>query len=176
MNELQQLIANCAANDRLSQEKLYQKFYPALIVLCKRFFADNHQALEVVNDGMLKVFRRIGEYDASRGDLFNWIYTVVRNTALDKLKLNRIPSAISLEEAELPGPKENPFNRLEWKDVLVLLDNLPPATRAICVLYYLEGFSIAEISGQLSVSTGTIKWHLNETRNRLKPVFKKHFQ
>jgi RNA polymerase sigma-70 factor (ECF subfamily) len=154
LNELQQLINDCAANDRLSQEKLYRKFFPALIVMCKRFFADNHQAMEVVNDGMLKVFKRISEYDSSKGDFFNWAYTIVRNTALDKLKLTRIPAALPVDA----------------------IDNLPPATRAIGSFFYLEGLSIAEISQHLAISPGTVKWHLNETRNRLKPVFKKHFQ
>jgi len=176
LNELQQLIENCAANDRLSQEKLYRKFYPALIVMCKRFFADNHQAMEVVNDGMLKVFLKIGEYDPAKGEFFNWIYTIVRHTALDKLKLTRIPAALSVDDAENQVTRENPFSKLEWKDVYVLLDNLPPATRAIGSFFYLEGMSIAEISQHLAISTGTVKWHLNETRNRLKPAFKKHFQ
>lgn len=133
-------------------------------------------AMEVVNDGMLKVFKRITEYDPAKGDFFNWAYTIVRNTALDKLKLARIPAAIPVEDIENQGFRENPFGQLEWKDVYLLLDSLPPATRAIGSFFYLEGLSIAEISQHLAISTGTVKWHLNETRNRLKPVFKKHFQ
>src|SRR6185436_6138592 len=92
LNEEQQLIQECAANNRLAQEKLYYRFYPALMLLCKRFIADDHQALEVLNDGMMKVYRNISSFDSGKGELFNWIYTVIRNTALDKLKLVMQPA------------------------------------------------------------------------------------
>lgn len=175
MDELQQLIQECAANNRLSQEKLYRKFYPALILLCKRFFEDNHEALEVLNDGMMKVFKNIADYQPERGDFFSWIYTVVRNTALDRLKLVRIPPAQELNGIAESSLRENPLQLLEWKDVYLLLDTLPPATRAICSLFYFEGFSVNDISIRLFISTGTVKWHLSETRKKLKPVLKKHF-
>lgn len=174
MTEEQQLIQECAANNRLAQEKLYYRFYPALMLLCKRFFADDHQALEVLNDGMMKVYRNISSFDNNKGELFNWIYTVIRNTALDKLKLVMQPAP-----KELNGIAEKYEDRtipnLEWKDIYKLLDNLPPATRAVCSLFYIEGFSIKDISEALAISQGTVKWHLSETRKKLKPVFEKYF-
>ena len=143
--------------------------------MCKRFFEDNHEALEVLNDGMMKVFKNISTYQIEKGDFFNWVYTVVRNTALDRLKLVRIPPAQELNGITESSLKENPLQLLEWKDLYLLLDSLPPATRAICSLFYFEGFSINDISVRLVVSTGTVKWHLSETRKKLKPVLKKHF-
>jgi RNA polymerase sigma factor (sigma-70 family) len=175
LDELHQLIQECVANNRLSQEKLYRKFYPALLLLCKRFFEDNHEALEVVNDGMMKVYRNLGSYQSDKGDFFNWVYTIVRNTALDRLKLSKIPAARQISSAAESTYTENPLKKLEWKDLYVLLDTLPQATRAICSLFYLEGFSINDISNQLEISTGTVKWHLSETRKKLKPVLKKHY-
>lgn len=175
MQDELQLIKDCAANNRLSQEKLYRKFYPSLMLLCKRFFADEHEALEAVNDGMIKVFKKIGEYDVAKGSFFNWVYTVVRNTALDKLKLIRFPAMDELNDVAADIGQRNPLQSLEWKDIYQLLDTLSPATRAVCSLFYLEGFSIREISKQLQVSEGTVKWHLSETRKRLKPVFEKYY-
>jgi RNA polymerase sigma factor (sigma-70 family) len=175
LEDLQQLIQECAANNRLSQEKLYRKFYPPLMLLCKRFFRDDHEALEVLNDGMLKLYKNIHTYDVGKGSFFNWAYTIVRNTALDKLKLVKIPAAIELNGISKTHSEQNALQSLEWKDIHKLLDELPPATRGICVLYYLEGFSIMDICGKLGLSAGTIKWHLSETRKKLNPVLKRHF-
>ena len=155
--------------------KLYRKFYPALMLLCKRFFKDDHEALEVLNDGMMKVYKNIRAYDHSKGEFFNWVYTVVRNTALDKLKRSKIPMAVSIDNSKEPGNEPDPLQSLEWKDVYKLLDCLPPATRAICSLFYLEGFSVKDVSESLEISLGTVKWHLSETRKKLKPVLAKHF-
>ncbi len=174
LNDLQILIQQCAANNRRSQEKLYLEFYPALFLLCKKFFADDHEALGALNDGMLKVFKNISAYNSGKGDFFNWLYTVVRNTALDKLKLYQHPPPIELNDA-LYNKNDNPLKGFEWKDIYTMLDILPPATRAVCSLFYLEGFSIKEITEKLNISSGTVKWHLNETRHKLKPVFKKYY-
>ena len=68
----------------------------------------------------------------------------------------------------------NPFKQLEWKDIYYYLDQLPANTRYVCSLYYLEGFSIKEITGLLEMKEGTVKWHLNECRTRLKVIFEQH--
>lgn len=173
LEDLQLLIKQCAANNRRSQEKLYLKFYPALFALCKKFFRDDHEALEALNDGMMKIYKNITAYNSSKGSFFNWAYTVVRNTALDKIKLHKLPEAKEL--SELLQADSNPLKGLEWKDIYTLLDCLAPATRPVCSLFYLEGFSIKEISEKMGISQGTVKWHLNETRLKLKLAFKTYY-
>lgn len=175
MQDQEQIIKDCLANNRQGQEKLYRTVYPALMLLCKRFFADEHTALEVLNDGMLKVYRQIGKYDSTKGDLFNWIYTIVRNTALDKLKLSALPLTSEINDDDPGLFSVTPLNSLEEKEFYVFLDVLSPATRAVCSLYYFEGFNIREIAEILNCSVGTIKWHLSETRNKLRPVLKKYY-
>ena len=60
------------------------------------------------------------------------------------------------------------FNKAgEGEDLFLYLDMLPPATRAVSSLYYKEDLSIKEISHQLNISDGTVKWHLSECRNKL---------
>ncbi|HEX6431487.1 MAG TPA: sigma-70 family RNA polymerase sigma factor [Niastella sp.] len=175
MEEIQKIIQNCIQHDRLSQEKLYRHFYPSMFCLCKKFFQDDHAALEVVNDGMMKVFRALPGYKADQGAIFNWIYTIVRNTALDKLKL--ITKATEEMEEEYDGADETGsiVQQLEWKDIYYFLDRLPPATRPVFSLFYLEHYMISDIASRLQISTGTVKWHLSESRRILQPVLKKYF-
>jgi len=177
LDDLQQLINDCAANNRLSQEKLYRRFYPALFVLCNRFFADNHQALEALNDGMLKVYKQLQQYDTEKGSFFNWMYTIIRNTALDKLKARHffIVQVVDEHTLNIVQQESTPLQLLEHKDVHVLLQMLPPATRVICTLFYLDGFSIKDICHQLQISSGTVKWHLSEIRKKLKPFLKAYY-
>jgi RNA polymerase sigma factor (sigma-70 family) len=173
LEETQELIIKCLDNDRVAQEKLYRKFYPALFLLCRKFFKDENDALEALNDGMLRVFKNIGQYNNTKGEFFNWVYTVVRNAALDKLKNNNTYMVAEMPDYIIDN-SDNPLAALEWKDVYTLLYVLPPGTRAVCVLYYIEGFSMSEICDQLKLSTGTVKWHLSETRSKLKPVLLKY--
>ena len=176
---MRQLIGGCARNDRVSQEKLYRQFYAPLFALCRRFFVNDHEAMESVNDGMMKVFEKIGSYHEDKGRFFNWVYTIVRNTAVDKFR-----SAVSIPVMD-PGrsaevladadPDHDPGLGLERRQLSLLFDRLSPAPRGICNLFYVEGYTIREIAGQLGVSIGTVKWHLSESRKKLRPIFEKYF-
>jgi RNA polymerase sigma factor (sigma-70 family) len=177
LEDLQQLIRDCARNDRKSQEKLYKQFYVPLYCLCRRIFQNEHEAIESVNDGMLKVFTNIGSYQGDKGKFFNWVYTIVRNTALDKLRATvpfqeQIDLLTNLPETDAGY---NPLRAREWKDMYALLDQLNPATRVVCSLFYMEGYTIKEIAGQLDISTGTVKWHLSESRKKMKTIMERYF-
>jgi len=177
LEDLQELIRNCVRNDRKSQEKLYKQFYAPLYCLCRRIFQNDHEAIESVNDGMMKVFANIGSFREDKGRFFNWVYTIVRNTALDKLRA-AVPFTEQTENlSDLPetSPGYNPLRALEWRDIYALLDQLSPATRVVCSLFYMEGYAIKEISDQLNISSGTVKWHLSESRKKMKVVMERYF-
>ncbi|NLR64332.1 sigma-70 family RNA polymerase sigma factor [Chitinophaga varians] len=174
MEDLQQLVRECLTNNRRSQEKLYRKFYPALFLLCRKFFNQQEEAVEVLNDGMLRVFTQLDKYDADKGEFFNWVYTVVRNTALDKIKSRKWPSHNEIED-EMVATQNNILSKLAWEDIYKLLDVLPPSTRAVCSLFYLEGVPVKDIAEMLQQSPGTVKWHLSETRTKLKPILEQHY-
>ncbi|MEO8414944.1 MAG: sigma-70 family RNA polymerase sigma factor [Ginsengibacter sp.] len=168
-------IEGCKRQDRLSQEKLYRQFYPALFALCKTFFEDNHEIVTALNNGMLKVFKNIDQYNAGKGTFFNWVYTVVRNAALTEIR-NKKTGGLPVYTGSLPGTDSfNPFEEKEWDVIYELLHKLPVTTRGVCTLYYNEGFSIKEIAASLEMKEGTVKWHLNEGRTRLKNMFAPNF-
>lgn len=141
--------------------------------MCKNFFDDKHDILTAVNNGMLKVFANIDQYDSTKGEFFNWMYTTVRNAALTLLRDRKTQAFDYVEIEDNMGfvSCESPFEQLPGNDMHVYLMQLPVATRRICSLYYLDGFSVKEIAEMLAISDGTVKWHLSESRNRLKVIF-----
>ena len=170
MDDINHIIEGCKKQDRLSQEKLYRQFYPALFALCKTFFEDNHDILTALNNGMLRVFRNIEQYDQGKGIFFNWVYTIIRNAALTQVRDKKTGTPLVFTENLNDTTSYNPFSEKEWDDIYLLLGQLPTTTRAICSLYYMEGFSIKEISASIDMKVGTVKWHLNESRNRLRTI------
>ena len=54
-----------------------------------------------------------------------------------------------------------------------LLEHLPPQQRTVAVLFYLDDMSIAEIGQSLGLKEGTVKFHLNRARNRLREVLER---
>jgi len=177
LEDLHEIIEGCKRNDRSCQEKLYRQFYPGLYALCRKFFNDRHDLLTALNDGMLNVFKNIGQFDPSKGEIFNWAYTIVRNAAITQLNNRKTLQFTTELTVKIEKTLyDNPFKELEWNDIYFYLDKLPPATRAVCTLHYLEGYAIKEISECLHLSDGTVKWHLSESRNRLRTLFSKNTQ
>jgi RNA polymerase sigma-70 factor (ECF subfamily) len=83
-----------------------------------------------------------------------------------------------MRSADIPSDGDidaEPGAGLERRQLSLLFDRLSPAPRGICNLFYVEGYTIREIAGQLGVSTGTVKWHLSESRKKLKPILEKYF-
>lgn len=146
-----------------------------LFALCKNFFEDKHDILTAINNGMIKVFKHIDQYDASKGEFFNWTYTTVRNAALTLLRDHKTKhfGYEEINESMFFESKDNPFQELEYQDIEIYLNQLPLATRRVCSLYYLDGFSVKEIADAINISQGTVKWHLSESRSKLKVVFRK---
>lgn len=167
MTDLEDIIAGCISNNRVSQEKLYRQFYPGLHALCRQFFSDEQDIISALNNGMLNVFKNIESYDVTKGEFFNWCYSIVRNAAITYLRTAKSLNTIQLDAALHYDYCENPLIELNSEDLFLYLDKLPPATRAVSSLYYREDFSVKEISQQLGISDGTVKWHLSECRNKL---------
>ena len=171
MEDLDEIIEGCKRKESLYQEKLYRYFYPALYTLCKTFFSNDHDVITALNNGMLRVFANIDKYDAAKGNFYSWLHAVVRNTALTYLRDLKQFRTIELTE-ELENISEKSLTNLKWEELFKVLSCLPTDTRAVVVLFYVEAFSIKEISGMLQMKEGTVKWHLSEGRKKLKLTLK----
>ena len=166
------MIRGCLKNDRRAQEELYKRFYPAMISLCLRYLRDRNDAVEVLNDAFLKVFRQLSRYDPSRAVLYTWIRTIVINTALDTLRKQKIirnREMLSNEEEE-PGIDNDALSKLSGDELLSLIRRLPTTTSLVFNLYVVDGYAHREIAALLSISEGTSRWHLNDARRQLKTI------
>ncbi len=166
------IIQGCRENKRVSQEKLYMQFFPVLSALCRRFFDDEQEVVTAINNGMLRVFKNISMYEPAKSQLITWVYAIVRNEALTLVRNNKnVVVTVELTD-EFPAETSiNPFAQSEENEVVFHLGKLSSATRAVCSLFYLEGYAIKEIALSLDMKEGTVKWHLSEGRKKLQSIF-----
>ena len=173
-----EIVAGCVRNERMSQEILYRKHFPAMIQMCLRYTnGDKERALEILNDGFLRVFKKIDTF-SFKGSLEGWIRRLVFHAISDYFKqnnsyLDNIVLSDIQPEANYVHNTEGVLSRLYYDDLIKVIDLLPPATGEVFRLYAIEGYSHAEISEQLHISVGTSKWHLSAARERLKMLLDK---
>ncbi|MEO6832023.1 MAG: sigma factor, partial [Chitinophagaceae bacterium] len=75
-SELQELIRGCERNERASLEKLYRLFYGRMMGMVCRYIDHQEQAEEILNNGFLRAFKRISQYDF-KGSFEGWLRRVM---------------------------------------------------------------------------------------------------
>ncbi|HEY0677016.1 MAG TPA: sigma-70 family RNA polymerase sigma factor [Chitinophagaceae bacterium] len=171
-----ELVKGCIDNDRRAQEQLYKQFYGPMASICTRYTRNQHDAIEVLHNGFLKVFKNIERFDASKASLYTWIRTIVIHTAIDFIRQKArwyVPHG-EIENAEVPGVEAEAIHRMSAQELLKLVQELPPATQTVFNLYVVEGYTHKEIGNLLDISDGTSKWHLSEARRQLQKLVLKH--
>lgn len=165
----QDLIQGCIANDRRCQEALYRKYFQTMMSMVRRYTQDEDKAIEILNNGFLKVFKKIDTF-RSEGSFEGWIRRIVYHSISDFFKKESgYLKFIVLEEAEQDEP-QNALHGLYYDDLLQIIGALPERSRQVFNLYAVEGYSHKEIADQLEISEGTSKWHLSNARDQLKKL------
>jgi RNA polymerase sigma factor (sigma-70 family) len=165
---IDELIAGCIVGKRNAQVQLYERYYRSMATICVRYTKNSEDAVEVLNDGFVKVFKSIPRFDRVKASLYTWMRTIMINTAIDFVKRQQ-PAFIDLDAGEEEPAIENAtVQKMDADELLALIRRLPPATQTVFTLNTVDGYSHQEIAAMLGISEGTSKWHLSDARKKLK--------
>jgi RNA polymerase sigma factor (sigma-70 family) len=172
VSELEQLISGCLRKERSAQEKLYKLFYPRMMALVRRYIDDDMQAEEVMNNGYLRAFQKLAQYNF-QGSFEGWLRKIVFHAVSDYVKQNiRYSEKVVLIEKDELVHRDH-ADKMYYDELIKLVQALPNATRTVFNMYVMEGMTHKEIGILLGISEGTSKWHLSEGRKILKEKIEK---
>ena len=170
----QELVEGCAHNERRAQEALYRRFFPEMLRMTLRYTRDEDTAIEIVNNGFLRVFKKIHTF-AFKGSLEGWVRRLVYHSMADYFRDNaRYLHFLVLEEHDSSVPERGHETFYE-EDILRAVRALPPVSQEVSRLYAIEGYSHAEIAANLDISEGTSKWHLSTARQKLREMLAEQY-
>lgn len=169
MQDISDIIDGCRQWDRSSQEALYRQFFGYAMAICLRYSNNKNEAVEILNDGFLKIFNHIESYDTSR-PFKSWLSKIMANTAIDHLRSKKkISFSEDINQAyDLGIMDDSAMAKLSYDEILQLVQNLPPAYKTVFNLYVMEGFQHQEIADMLGISEGTSKSNLFKAKRILK--------
>jgi RNA polymerase sigma factor (sigma-70 family) len=168
--ELHQLIGGCIRQERGSQKMLYKAFYGFSMGICLRYANNREEAAEVMNQGFFKVFTRIETYDVSR-PFKAWLGKIMMNVSIDYYRANlKMAYTEDLDKAENISNGELADQKLNYDDLLTMIQKLPTAYRTVFNLFAIEGYSHDEIGAMLNITSGTSKSNLHKARQKLKQM------
>ncbi len=160
-------IKDCLKNKRKAQKQLYLHFYEKMMRMCMRYTHDRDLALQIYNDGMLKVFKQLGTYDFN-GSFEGWIRKIIFHTLSDHYRSGSSKIRFIALESKHDSVSEVLLHQLYYDDLVKLINPLPEATKNVFILYAIEGYKHKEIAQKLNINEGTSKWHLANARKLLK--------
>ena len=172
VKQTSKLVKGCIANERSSQEGLYKLFYAEMLRVCYRYLKTDDLAKEALNIGFLKVFQNISTFDPKKGELHNWIKTIIVRTCIDlnRKELKFAIQKVTVEEAEEIFVLPTILQKLYAEDLIKNIRKLPAATQLVFNLYVIDGYTHKEIGKQLKITDSTSRWHLTEAKKQLREL------
>ena len=164
--------------DKQAYSQLFSYFAPRLKAFGLKMFGNEQQAMEMVQDTMLNVWKKAALFDASRGCASTWIFTIARNVRFDMLRKKQSrKDDVSADDlwlnGEYPEP-ESDSDAGQWDNQLLTeklaphFNRLPPAQREVMEKVYLQEKSHQEVSDELAIPLGTVKSRIRLALDRLR--------
>lgn len=166
------LLRRARAGERAAFEQLYRWFERPVFTLAMRIGGDRDEAAEVLQETMLKVIDRIGDFRGS-SPFWGWLRQIAVNEALMRLRRGRKLSQEVSDEAigefaEDPSPP--PPAAADAAQLQRALAALPVATRSVLWLYHAEGYTHEEIAGLMQRTPSFSKSQLARGTRRLRAL------
>ena len=154
--------------------------------ICYRYTNALEECEEIVNEGFIKLFKNIGQFDETRQEdtllsLKGWFKRILINTCIDHYRKNNSSvngHVLNHESESIPDHGETGIDMLSYKEIIEAIRLLSPAYRAVFNLFVIEGLSHEEISQTLGISVGASKSNLSKARDNLRKLLlnKNHFK
>ncbi len=171
-----QLLSDCQGDGSMeSYEKLYKHFFGFAMRVCYRYLKNEHEAMEVVNDSFLTIFKKIDSYDLSR-PFEPWLRRILINNSINFIKKHSKHILLETDDSEsihTSHTENDGLHDLSYNELLDLIQQLSPVYRAVFNLYVIDGFTHEEISEKLSISIGSSKSNLSRAKENLRQMLTK---
>lgn len=168
MTETEKIIQGCIKGNRTDQSQLYELLAPRMFAVCLRYSKNKEEAEEILQEGFMKVFSFLHQFNFD-GSFEGWIRKIMVNCALQKFRSKaHMHAVVDIDSTpqEIPAT-EDIITQIGTKELLKLVQQLPPAYKMVFNLYVFEGMKHREIAALLGISEGTSKSNLSDARSIL---------
>lgn len=158
---------------------LVSKHERKVFTLCLRMLKNHEESEEAAQDAFVKAYQHLPSFSGN-SKFTTWLYRIAYNECLGRLRKRKIEVSLVEEVTEEKNPPVDWQNGLELliqeereKLIKTSLEKLSSQEAAILTLFYLEEFSIKEISKVTGLSESNVKVNLHRGRKNLSTLLQK---
>jgi RNA polymerase sigma-70 factor (ECF subfamily) len=157
------LLAQVALSNRAAFETLYRDTSSRLFGICLRVLNDRAEAEEVLQEVYTSVWRKAGQFDATRAGAMSWLSMMARNKSIDRLRAmpaRNTHSALEMAD-EIPDPGASPAQHAETLTDRARLENclgqLEPKRHSLIRAAFFDGSTYEELAARIEAPLGSVK-------------------
>ena len=170
MQNENKIIKKCLRNNAKAQRALYEMHRVKWFMICLRYAPDRAEAEDMLQEGLISVFKELKQYDPKKASFSAWSNKVMVNAALQYLrKWKKLNFNQNIDDYEDQFQQdEDVYGSIGAKELNSLVQKLPEGYRVVFNLYVMEGYKHREIAEMLSISENTSKSQLLKAKKMLR--------
>jgi RNA polymerase sigma-70 factor (ECF subfamily) len=167
-----QLVSALRRHEEPALAQLYDRYGTAVYGLALRVTGDSGMAEEISLDTFWQLWQQAERFDGSQGSLQNWLFTIARSRAIDRLRQRAARKRIHAEDPTDVSDVRRPDEAAEIAQRSTLVRQamaaLSPSQRTALALAYYEGLSHSQIAERLQEPLGTVKTRIRQAMGALR--------
>lgn len=170
------LVESLAAHPEAALAQAYERHADAVFGLARRLLIDHGMAEEVTHEVFLRLWRRPGRFDATRGSLHTFLLSDCYGRSIDRIrsessrrKRETDDVVVDLRDNQsTDDPADAVCAAQDAGHVTASLDVLPQVEREAIILAYFGGHTYRDVAALLGTPEGTIKARIRRGLSRLR--------
>ena len=155
------LLAAYAAGEPAAARALSQRLGPKAFGHAMRMLGDRAEAEDVAQEALLRLWRAAPGWRAGEAKVSTWLYRVVSNLCIDRMRRRRGGFADIDAVAEPQDPAPSAASAMQQASrgqaLQAALDSLPERQKQAVVLRHLEGLSNPEIADIMEIGVRAVE-------------------
>lgn len=155
---------------------IYDSLSSKMYAVCLRYMGDRESAEDVLQDGFVTLFNKLGTY-SGEGSFEGWARKIFVNTALMSLrKKDALKNSEDVDAARnISSEEPSAIQKIGYRDLMEMIAALPAGFRTVFNMYVIEGYSHKEIAEELGISETTSRSQLQRARTLLQSKIKDRY-
>ena len=157
--------------------ELFERYFPRMSGVAKRYLKDDMSAEEVVMDCFFNIWARRDRINIE-GDFHSYLFGCVRNAIVSRLR-NKIQMEVNLEMVESRYMSEYAADSaINTEDIvrtyIAALEKMPPRRRQAFLMSRKENLSYKEIAQKMNISVSAVDNYITSSLEFLRTRMKGH--
>ena len=166
-----ELVAALRQQDEGAFGYLYDHYAGALFTVIRQIVGDGEVSNDVLQETFVSIWRKIQQYDETKGRLFTWMLNIARNAAIDKTRSKGFQQTSRLQPlADGDGMHTSIKPGVDDYGLKKVLLKLKEEQRLLIDLSYFQGFTHEQIAKALDIPLGTVKTRIRSALTQLRTL------